>query len=310
MIDIEKYQNQVKKFKEEMKKIDLDKENVQKEIDLFNSEKEEFVSKYKNIINGSSDNPFDTKEKEEEEKILLAKSKDIDSYKENIKNSESDLNSEFQQFITEFKDDIRAEKLRIQDEAKESSIGKLEEEKTKLLEDKDMYEARVKGWEENNINPNDSIYKHIKDSVIPKTEEKIADIDKQIEELKPENLRKYYKQLEDIDNILNNQHIIKYRLDELTEVLGIEEGQDIEEEPKEEEPQERKNTDLDKKEENPDNTVVNSTEPKEEDIDNIVVNNTEPKEENPDNAVVNSTEQKKENQNYYKRKKSCNIIFK
>ena len=231
MVDVNKMKEKIEELKEEIKKVNEHEESIDKKVKEQEEAKKQFAEKYQHILDGSSDNPFDIADKENEEKILIEKDNNLGEEKESLKTSKSELNENFNNFIDESKKEVKEEKDKIKEnvneDARKASIAKLEEEKAQYEKDKDMFENRVKGQEENNINPNDIILRRLKDETIPELQEKIENIDVQIEELQPENLREKYKKLESIDDVLSNVHTMEIKLDELSETLGIEEEEEF-----------------------------------------------------------------------------------
>ena len=114
----------------------------------------------------------------------------------------------------------------------------LNDEKQKLISDKEMYLKRIAEWEENNINPNDVLYKRLKEELVPKVDTRIAEIDKELEELEPEKLSEMYNELEKYENVVKNLHTWDYKIKEMCQVFDVKTQEQIRQEEAERQRQE------------------------------------------------------------------------
>lgn len=219
MINIEEIKSKVQYFEEQIEQLRKDEENVNNKKGELAEKEEALNRKY----DGIGDNPFKIQEKESEEKIIGIDREKIEEEANRIITEKRNLNNEFIEFTDEFYKRINEEKDRIKAEAAnpEKSINELKTQKQELLEKKKMHEERVAYWEEKNINPKDTIYRRLKEEIIPQLDERIEKIDNNLEELKPEFLSEQYDNLQRYEKVLQNKHMMEYKIEDLKEVLGL-----------------------------------------------------------------------------------------
>ncbi len=123
----------------------------------------------------------------------------------------------FQEFASNYMEQIKSEKDRIKSEAQNSSIVEVQNKISRLQKEKKDYETRIAEWEKKGIDPNDNILKRLKEGVIPNLNNQIRDLNKQMEEVNPNYLRNYYDQLEKMEKILKEDQVRDMRL----EVSGL-----------------------------------------------------------------------------------------
>lgn len=228
MLNIEEMKEKISEIKEKLQDIDTKKAKLETIREDFNRKNDEFLEEYKDILDGVSDNPFKVKQKDREQSKLNIYRESIDKNEELIKEDEKAIEQEFKDYISNLRQDVNEEKAKIQKEAEHSSIEELQDKKESLAKEKQKHLEVIKNWEEHNINPNDVIYRRLKDKLVPEIDDKIAKIDRTIEELDPVNLEKQYEELERIGYVLNNMHDMSHKIEELIDTLGIKENSEQE----------------------------------------------------------------------------------
>jgi len=240
MLELEDIKSKISDIEKRIEEANYNERELESAKADFRNNRKEFEARFAAVRLGNSTNPFEIRKKDEEEAKLKDREEKLDEEEKEIKDEKLGLKQEFDEFVSELAGNIQKEKDRINAEAQnpEISLNMLNDEKQKLISDKEMYLKRIAEWEENNINPNDVLYKRLKEELVPKVDTRIAEIDKELEELEPEKLSEMYNELEKYENVVKNLHTWDYKIKEMCQVFDVKTQEQIRQEEAERQRQE------------------------------------------------------------------------
>ena len=240
MLELEDIKSKISDIEKRIEEANYNERELESAKADFRNNRKEFEARFAAVRLGNSTNPFEIRKKDEEEAKLKDREEKLDEEEKEIKDEKLGLKQEFDEFVSELAGNIKKEKDRINAEAQnpEISLNMLNDEKQKLISDKEMYLKRIAEWEENNINPNDVLYKRLKEELVPKVDTRIAEIDKELEELEPEKLSEMYNELEKYENVVKNLHTWDYKIKEMCQVFDVKTQEQIRQEEAERQRQE------------------------------------------------------------------------
>ena len=218
MLDIEEIKSKIQDFdsrNDEIKDIEKD---IEEANTVLRNDRREFETEFADIIAGASTNPIRNEQKNREEAELKSREDELLEIRGEITNQRAQLTTEFNDFRLELLKNVQREKDKLNEQferfrnsenaeqfgmtqgerverleslrKEKEHIESIIKERDQLVTDSAIYRNRIDEWENNNIDPNDAIYKRLKEEVLPRTDSRISEIDQELEKVKGRDIDK------------------------------------------------------------------------------------------------------------------------
>ena len=244
MLDLEEIKSIIQEFERRQEEIDGYKADLDEDLKILADDDENFRINNADVLTNGSQNPVKKQREKRERDFLLLdeRDKELNELSDEIAEIEEKLNQEVDKFVKVTIEKIQEEKNRINTEVQEPeiSINRLNDEKQKLESDRKRLSELIELAESRKVRADDSIYQDLKRRE-KNANSRIAEIDKELEELNPDRLSDLWDELDRYEkNIEGLEGKSKDKINTLCNMFNVNTHKELRQEAEEQATQETK----------------------------------------------------------------------